>query len=144
MPLARPGGVTFACILSIVLGILGIIAGATLFLVASALTALFGTLFGPLIGAIPFAAGTVLGGIPLGLGILGVVAGSQGLKGAEWARWTMVVLFAIGAVTMLPAFVSVLPLAIVVLNIFAIVYLVNAQASEWFARIPSPVPILRS
>ena len=116
---ARPPGVTYACVLSIVLGCLGAMAGLFVLAFSAAFAAfpvvgLFGVFF------------AFFGILFLAMAAVGIVAGVQGLKGADWARWTMVVLFGVGAL------VGLSTLVVPALNIVAIVMLVNAQATAWF------------
>lgn len=129
----RPGGVTFACVLSIVLGAFGVVAGLVVMLVASLIGSIVGAVMGSsaptTLGA---GIGLMIGLFPMAMGVLGIVAGTQGLKGASWARWTMVVLFALGALFTVGGFAAVLPLAITALDVVAIVMLTNAQATSWF------------
>src|ERR1051326_1773339 len=86
----RPGGVTYACVLSIVLGSLGALAGVALFTLAAFLSWI------PVPGLFFGASGGLLGPVCLAMRILGIVEAPRGLKGEPWTRWTMVVLFAIG------------------------------------------------
>lgn len=122
----RPGGVTFACVLSIVFGSLGalggliLVAGGAAFAAAMPFIGVFGAVF------------AVLGVVFLAMGALGIAAGTMGLKGANWARWTMVVLYGLGALQSLLAFQAVFPLLIAALQITALVMLVNAPATAWF------------
>lgn len=117
---ARPGGVTYACVLSIVLGALGALAGVVLFA--------FATLFSliPFVGVIFGAFGGLAGALVLGMGVLGIVAGAQGLQGAPWSRWTMIALFGVGAIF------SFTTLVVPALNVVAIVMLSLQPATTFF------------
>lgn len=139
----RPPGVTFACVASIVYGSLAIALAALslLFLVAftgamAQATAGWMLVFWPAailgwLGAILAVFALV---VFLPIGILGLVAGIHGLQGAAWARWMMVALYGLGALALAGGAMAVFPLALVALNVVAIVMLVNAPASEWFER----------
>lgn len=122
-PLQRPGGVTFACVLSMVLGALGIVAGFAIFLASAAFSLI------PIVG--PFFAifGVMIAVISIAMGGFGVVAGSQAMQGVSWARWALVVLLAVGGVF------SIQSIVIPVLNIAGIIMLMNRDASEWFAAV---------
>ena len=128
----RPGGVTFACVLSIVLGSFGALGGLALLALGSAFTSVMPAL--GLLGAMA----AVLGLFVAAVGALGIAAGIVGLKGKAWARWTMVVLFGIGAAQFLLALPEVLPLVLVALEGSAIFFLVNGQASAWFGAHAEP------
>lgn len=120
-PSQRPGGVTYACILSIVLGAFGCLGGLVLLAVSG-----FYSLI-PVVGSIFATFGLFLAVMVAGVGVLGIVAGVQGMNGQSWARWTLVVLLALGALT------AITTLVVPALNITAIVMLVNADANAWFA-----------
>lgn len=117
---ARPGGVTYACVLSIVLGAMACV--AALFILAFASFFALIPFAGPALASVGF----LIAIIPAAVGVLGIVAGAQGLQGASWARWTMVALFGVGAL------MGLTTLVIPALNILAIVMLVNQDAARWF------------
>jgi len=132
----RPGGVTFACVSCIVLSALGVLFGLFIMLLGSIIGAIVGTAtgFGGATG-LGASIGLILGVIPLAMGVLGIVAGAQGLKGASWARWTMVALFGLGALLTVGGIAADFPLAVTAIDVVAIVMLVNGQANAWFARV---------
>ena len=125
-PMERPGGVTFACVTSIVLGALGILGGLLLFAWGAAFSII------PILGIFGFLAamaGVVVGG----MGALGVATGVAGLRGAPWARWTMVVLYVLGALLGLTSIAAGAPVLLVGLNGVALWFLLNEDANRWYA-----------
>lgn len=126
----RPGGVTYAGVLAIALGALGCLWGLAAFVLSSAIALI------PFIGPIFAPFGLFLGLVFMAMGALGIVAGAQALQGQTWARWTLVVLFAMGALAGLST------LVVAALDVVAIVMLVKADATAWFeSRQPRGVPV---
>ncbi|MEA3199925.1 MAG: hypothetical protein QOE90_1353 [Thermoplasmata archaeon] len=126
----RPGGVTYAGVLAIVLGAIGCLWGLATFMLASVFSAI--PFFGPIFA--PFA--LFFGVVFLAMGALGIVAGAQTLQGQAWARWTLVALFAMGALA------GISTLVVTALDVVAIVMLVKADATAWFeSRQPRGVPV---
>lgn len=116
----RPGGVTFACVLSMAWGALGALFGLAVFAVGGFLG------FIPVVGPFLAAGSLFIGGPILAIGILGIVAGAKGMNGESWARWAMVVMFGLGAFAMFATIV------VAAANVTAIVMLVKKDAQEWF------------
>jgi RimJ/RimL family protein N-acetyltransferase len=119
-PTTRPGGVTFACVLSIVLGAIGCVSAFALLTYASFAGSL------PYPGPPTAELGALAALALAAFGVMGIVAGTQGLRGVAWTRWAMVALFGVGA-----AF-AITTLVIPALNVLAIVFLVQRDAVRWF------------
>ena len=118
----RPRAVTLACWLSIALGALAVLFGAGITLAAA-------------VGAqLPEAATdlrAIFGVFPFSTGALAILAGAQGLRRAPWARWTMIALFALGAVFAILA--APLGLVALALDAAGIALLAARPARAWFA-----------
>ena len=103
-PPARPGGVTFAAIFLIVMGVIVTLLSLLAFIGGAALGGL-GQGFGVFGGIV-----AVLGVILLVVGVLHIASGIGSLQGKGWARWTgvviaiiMAILLVLGAITSLTA-----------------------------------------
>lgn len=126
-PRPRPGGVTFAGTLAVVLAALGILGG----LVVMSMGVAFASSV-PIIGFLG-AFAVAIGMMVVAMGVLGLVAGVMALQGASWARWTLVVLYVLGALQGLAGMGAGVPLLLVPLNGVAVWLLVNEDASAWYA-----------
>jgi TRAP-type uncharacterized transport system fused permease subunit len=82
--------------------------------------------FIPVVGDAIAAAATMIGLFTVAMGVLGIVAGAQGLQGQSWARWTMVGLFGAGVLMGLGT------VLVSIVCVGAIVCLVTQPANDWY------------
>lgn len=138
----RPGGVTFAGVLAIIYGALAAFGALMVMLFASVFVGFFQGFpwgdgsFSQALGA----AAVIVAFFIAGLAALLIHAGMQVMKGKSWARWTLVVVFALGALNgfggltmmMRGGMDGVPSLLFPILDVVAIVLLLNAPAKAWF------------
>lgn len=94
----RPGGVTFAAIFLIVMGVFTTLAAIVLFIGGAAFSGVFGNAFAGLI--------VVIGIVVLVVAILHFAAGIGSLQGKGWARWTGAILAIVFAILLILSGIS--------------------------------------
>jgi hypothetical protein len=137
-PPPRPGGVTFAGIFLIVMGVIFVLFALLLF----AGGALLGSAFGNQGGGVFAPLGAIAGVVVLVWAILHLAGGIGSLQGKVWGRWTGIV---VAIITLIVSVIGLLgsfsgriePVGLVIQIVFIALYALTVwaliQASSWFA-----------
>lgn len=137
-PPVRPGGVTFAGVFLIVMGVIFVLVALAVF----AGGALLGSAFGDQGGGFLATAGAIAGILVLLWAILHFVGGIGSLQGKGYGRWTGIVIAIIALIPLILGLlgsltgrieITGLVIQIVVIALYALTAYALIQASAWFA-----------
>ncbi len=125
-PSGRPGSVTAAGVLAMILGVIGTLSG--LILVVTAGTAEFRRDAGEDPGTL-----RVIGAVSLAVCMFMVVSGRLALKGRGRARWVLTVLFGLGVVVGILGGMTAESIGGTVICALVVVMLWTPRSRRWFA-----------